>query len=66
MYYTRMYIIQRFILTRNIFYFIGNYNLDIKVRKKKKGWSSEKFCQAGRFKYQISVTWILFEILRFA
>lgn len=56
MYYTRMYIIQRFILTRNIFYFIGNYNLDIKVRKKKKGWSSEKFCQAGRFKYQISVT----------
>lgn len=52
MYYTRMYIIQRFILTHNIFYFTGNYNFDIKVRKKKKGWSREQFCQAGRFKYQ--------------
>ena len=45
-----MYIIQRFILTHNIFYFTGNYNLthnifyftgnynlNVKVRKKKKG-----------------------------
>lgn len=51
MYYTRMYIIQRFILTHNIFYYTGNYNINVKVRKRKKVWSREKFCQAGCFKY---------------